>query len=538
MPKKTIFTNIFRWAVASLSLLFVLCLQAAGTHAVVQPVSLLISEAQTGSLQDSLEDARGEFVELYNPLDAAIEVNGWQVQFLTKDHDGLSAPTRVLATLAGTVTPKSYTLVSYDGFIVGAQYYFSGGPSSGYLPKSDGTLRLVDQQGSVIDLLGYGAPQNALGTAATAPEPGMSIERCFAIGGGITYSASNSNDFASYDLPTPGGGRQCPPPAAEPEPPTTEPLPEPPAQPDPPAEELPGESSEPTCAGVVISELMPNPEGVDTNAEFIELHNPTDDAIPLQHCSLKTSANTKQFALGDAVLAAGDYKLWHSDETSLTLPNANGGTVWLLTPALELDTTTYPGDLDDNVAWARFEDHWLATYTPTPGAANSLVATKPCPSGQTRSATSGRCAAVATAAALASALTPCNAGQERNPATNRCRSILGAANVLRPCAANQIRNPATNRCKQVAGAVSTLKPCAEGQERNPATNRCRKIATASTQSSVQDVPSTPSNDSSMGWWLAGIGGVGALSYGVYEWRREISQGLSNIKNRLGSTNSD
>lgn len=76
-------------------------------------------------------------------------------------------------------------------------------------------------------------------------------------------------------------------------------------------------------------------------------------------------------------------------------------------------------------------------------------------------------------------LSLCPAGKYRNPLTNRCRSIETDASVLAACDADQYRNPETGRCRKLAD-VSAQTPCKDGQYRSEETNRCRNITTAST----------------------------------------------------------
>lgn len=256
----------------------------------------------------------------------------------------------------------------------------------------------------------------------------------------------------------------------------------------------------------------------------------------------------------------GAYRAFYDGETELTLANAAGGKVWLLTPNnTELQEINYPGNMGDDEAWALFGGVWHVTYTLTPGAPNKLVAHKPCPAGQQRHLGTNRCQNTTLST---NTLAPCKEGQERNPATNRCRSVLTAASALQPCAAHQVRNPLTNRCKAAGAARSlapckagqtrnpetnrckavkgaaTLAPCKEGQERNPKTNRCRKVAAAGTGSkldNVKDVMTEPQKGSSVGWWLAGLAALCAIGYGLYEWRQDIGGFLANLRNKIKLT---
>lgn len=474
---------------------------------------ILVTETQTGGLNtDGTEDPKAEFVELYNAHNEAVALDGWQVEFLTKAHDGVSAPTRVLASLSGIIEPGQFVIISYDQFVPGAQFYFSGGPASGYLAKGDGTVRIRNNHGAATDILGWGSPSNYAGQPVSAAGSGFSLQRCFN-GDTIASTGNNRNDFAAY-APTPGQAAAC----SQQEPPSEPDNPDngnPPAAPGPDATR---------CHDILVNELLPNPSGSDAGREFIEIHNPTAHPVPLQGCSLQTSANTRVFSfnVGD-ILLPGEYRALHDSATGLTLPNSQGGTVWLLSSAEEIQSVTYAPGLDDDVAWALFEDQWAATYVPTPNTANQLAEQKPCATGQERSASSGRCVTPATTTQPA----PCKEGQERNPATNRCRSATTSSAELKPCAPNQVRNPQTNRCRS-ADSPDGPAPCADGYERNPQTNRCRKTAANTDAPAVYDIPVTQTG-STAGLWIAGAGVAGALGYGVYEWRSEIGNFIRKMK---------
>ena len=147
-----------------------------------------------------------KFVELYNPTDAAVSLEGWSLQY--RSAGSTAAPTGIGA-LTGSIPAGGYYLVS------GASNGTAGAP----LPDADanigasfsgagGTLILANQAtrvdplaaGSVtgspgvVDLLGYGT-SNTFETAAAAAPAGnadpKSLNRT-----GFTDSNNNSADFA------------------------------------------------------------------------------------------------------------------------------------------------------------------------------------------------------------------------------------------------------------------------------------------------------------------------------------------------------
>lgn len=318
------------------------------------------------------------------------------------------------------------------------------------------------------------------------------------------------------------------------------------------------------CGKAMITELLPNPKGADAGNEFIEVHNPTDQDMPLAGCQLGLEGAQKAFAFTEAdVLQPGEYRAFFDSTTGMTLPNLAGGTVLLIAGQNE-SSYSYSGGLKDDIAWADIAGTWQQTDNPTPGAANKPMTVSsgkgagdeslaPCPAGKFRNPATNRCKNIETAKALVpckegqernpetnrcrsiiatlASLMPCKEGQERNPATNRCRSIVSASSTLTPCKPGQERNPATNRCRKVAAATAELKPCKEGQERNPETNRCRKVqATLAAATDLDDTKNSQKNLINYG--LLSLVGVSAVGYGVYEYRNDFRYKLSALKNRF------
>lgn len=447
------------------------------SFAKAEPVSfgttLLISEVQTGSLVDGVENGSQEFIELYNAGENELLVSGWKVQYLSASGQTVTD----LAALSGVIAPQSYVLLSSDGYLQGVDMYFGQDKPAGVLAKSGGHVRIVDDAGTVIDHLSWGSAVT-VGSWPKVPviAAGFSVKRILPDDPlaqvGLLYTASTQ-------LVTPEGGGYTPVVIEPPEPENNDET------------EVPQLS----CEGVMISELLPNPAGTDTGREFIELYNPTDEVIPLTGCALQVAGSSKLYAFGIVSLEPGAHAVFYSSTTGLSLPNAAGGTVWLLSADnVELQTVTYPGNLADDQAWAFADGAWQATYAPTPDLPNVALSLKPCPEGQVRNESSGRCIAIAT---TASTLSPCKEGQERNPETNRCRAVASAASTFESCAADQERNPETNRCRKTAAKASNI-------------------------AAVTDVESGTIG-SKTSWYITGAVVLAALSYAIYEYRQEILQ---------------
>lgn len=281
------------------------------------------------------------------------------------------------------------------------------------------------------------------------------------------------------------------------------------------------------CIGVSLSEILPNPAGTDTGAEYIELFNGTYTAISLVGCSVRIGSAVKNLS---GVILPGYTSLY-----GIVLPNASGAVVEFITPTTE-EAVAYPGELGDDIAWALINGIWQETNRPTPNGANviSLAEAKAstnsqeslgaCPPGKYRNPATNRCKSLT----VTGGLKPCEPGQYRNPETNRCKSTASAITSLKPCSPGQIRNPATNRCKKAASATA-LKPCADGQERNPETNRCRKVAGASTTTPSSELDQAVDTKRSVSFAVLGVIAMLALGYGVYEYRASIANFFSRMR---------
>ncbi len=477
-----------------------------------------------------------EYITLFNPTNASVTLDGWKIEY-AKASATVDCQNPNWAVTASQITSLSGALSSNQ---------ISTPIARSLTDNKDGSVHLVDNNGIVQDLVGWGAAAPCKeATEAAIPANDKSIERDLDCVKSFPIDTDNNSlDFDVNASPNPANlngvySETCqqvvPAPNGTSNPPNSVPA--------------------ATCDGIVINELLPNPSGSDTGNEFIELYNPTKSAISLDGCSLQTSANSKTFSLNGITLQSGEYKALNDGQTGLTLANASGGTAWLLSPTDELQAINYPADLADNVAWALSAGSWQKTYTPTPGATNAIQSNEPCPANEYRDAVSNRCRVMVSASTLVpcksyqvrnpstnrcksilatnSTLTPCKPGQYRNPETNRCKSLTSTSgSTLKPCAAGKERNPATNRCRSILAAGSILKACAVGQVRNPDTNRCRKDTSANL-ASVKDVSSTPTSNSDHVQWVIGVAIIlGAIGYACYEWRDDIIRFVDKAKSKI------
>lgn len=271
-----------------------------------------------------------------------------------------------------------------------------------------------------------------------------------------------------------------------------------------------------------LSELLPNPAGVDKDNEYIELWNPGSSELSTDGYSLHVTGgkSAQTYRLPEVTIGPGEYFAVRNTELTFSLNNT-AGTVRLIYDGIVLEEVSYQKP-SDGLAWALVDTGWVYTNNLTPGEANtgSIIAL-PDESSDDEGGS------------VSTSLKPCAANQYRHPETNRCRLLVsGEPKAPTPCKEGQERNPETNRCRNVVASESSPAPCKEGQERNPDTGRCRNIKTVTKlDHGVLGVESEQSGDVSP-WLIAGLIGLGLISYGVYEWRSEVVGAIRKIRARF------
>jgi hypothetical protein len=112
---------------------------------------LIIAEVLPEGLNDD-GSANGtrEFIEIFNPSDAAVSLVGIRREYLSAAQEGTEAPPRLLATLSGNIAAHTHKLISSQNYLSAADFYFGdiAATPSGLLALSGGHVRLVDTSGT------------------------------------------------------------------------------------------------------------------------------------------------------------------------------------------------------------------------------------------------------------------------------------------------------------------------------------------------------------------------------------------------------
>ncbi|MCS7092207.1 MAG: lamin tail domain-containing protein [Patescibacteria group bacterium] len=172
---------------------------------------VVISEVQIAGTTST-----DEFVELYNPTNEDVDINGWK---LARKTAAGTEPLDLVASLSGTIQSKSYFLIaseSYDGEVVPDVIYAT---SSGSIANNNTVLLYANQQATiVIDKLGLGSANDRETQTVANPSANKSVERkahqgstseSMAVGGNDEFlgngedSDNNNADFVPRNNPQP-----------------------------------------------------------------------------------------------------------------------------------------------------------------------------------------------------------------------------------------------------------------------------------------------------------------------------------------------
>ena len=320
--------------------------------------SILFSEILTGTSTG----AGQEFVELYNPNTEAINLNGWSIEYKSATSANTPSNWNKKADLSGQIAGRSYFLVAPRNY-----YPDSDVDWSSTLSSTGGHVRLLDETGKVIDLVGYGNANSPEGSPSAAPSANQSIERLPGKSDPLAGNGIDTQDN-SKDLLV----------RVDPEPQNTKSFPEPRQSNDVESQE-PDEENEIPIESVpvlIITELFIDPESPSTDAEdeFIELYNPNDFEVNYEGYQLKGGSNFRNsYILPPGILAPKGYIAFTSMQTEIPLTNS-GGSVQLFDPdARLLDQTQSYTNAKPGQSWVLDKGVWAWSLLPTKGSQNLVT---------------------------------------------------------------------------------------------------------------------------------------------------------------------
>ena len=375
------------------------------------PTSILISQVYGGG-GNAGALYQNDYIELFNPTNITISVNGWSVQYASAT--GVGFFSTEVTNLSGTLAPGQYYLVQLaSGGANGVALPLANATGLTAMAATGGKVVLVNtttglacngsiaqpctaaELASIVDLVGYGMANFFEGSAAPAPSNTTSAIRS---GNGCTDADNNSTDFAT-GVPNPRNtnsiGYIC---GVGPYTPTITPIP---------------------TIEVVINEVAWAGTRASSDDEWIELYNPSgtvsadisgwrlvsasgslDITFPtgttiapggyflIERRELATSAASNlvtayPWALNDN----GEIlRLRKPDGTIVDTANSNGGAWPTVSGALNFPSMVRTlVALDSDFVWVTFDGPTLPSVTDagsflifgTPGAANSQPGVTP-----------------------------------------------------------------------------------------------------------------------------------------------------------------
>lgn len=123
---------------------------------------------------------------------------------------------------------------------------------------------------------------------------------------------------------------------------------------------------------IIISEFIPDPEGSD-DEEWIELYNASDEIVELDNFSLGDNSS-RRFVFDESFnVDAKEYLILEKELTGISLNNSGGDSVKLYNPNEELQEVVEYQDCFEGRSYARREDDFVWTKTPTPGSSNEFA---------------------------------------------------------------------------------------------------------------------------------------------------------------------
>jgi hypothetical protein len=302
------------------------------TEVVQGKVSVLVNEM----LADPVgSDTDGEFVELYNPNDFGVNLDGWKLDDMP---NGGSTP----MTLSGIIAPKGYLVIEKTALKIVLNN-----------TTDDGAF-LYDKTGELVHGSLYKGSEVKEGVSW-----GRKIDGSFGWTKILTKGEANIFEEATTpSLPVPAIPVV---PILEEKPVVTVPVnnPVPTTNPVPAPEVdfgfLKGK--------IVLGQVFPNPVGDDTLGEFIKITNLGDLLVSLKGWILSTGK--KDFVIGtDISLGAKSEVSFPYVDTKLTLTNT-GGEVYLYAPDGSLFDKVVYGTAKDGQIYSRSESGQWAWIDPT-----------------------------------------------------------------------------------------------------------------------------------------------------------------------------
>jgi len=333
-------------------------------------------------IQISGETVNDEFIELYNPTNAEINLENWDLKKKTKS----GSASNILNNITGVIPAQNYFLITprancgeskmekcYQGSVVADDEY-----TTNIFLANDNTILLYDDKGNLIDKVGWGKASDFEGEVSNLNlENKKSLARKI-INNIIQDTNNNKNDFVLRDNPGPQNSgfidnqdeENNSETESDSETSESDSVSDDNEHTVPQSRDLGNYGAN---GNIIITEFLPNPEGSDKEDEFIELYNKSNLKVDLGGCVLEDKkGSVKKYIIPNGTkINAGKYKAFYSDETKIVLNNSGDGVVFKNSENKIIDETKISSSALKEQAFVLDEnENWVWTLKPTPGRRN------------------------------------------------------------------------------------------------------------------------------------------------------------------------
>lgn len=131
------------------------------------------------------------------------------------------------------------------------------------------------------------------------------------------------------------------------------------------------------CDEIILTEMMPNPNGDQAINEWFELYNPSNAEVNLKDWSIEDlkGSTHKYLIKNDLIIAPNNYLVVFRSQSGITLNDSEDGLTLYQPDGHLLYQSPNFSAAGNDLSWARAPDgKWQWSSTPTPGAKNKITA--------------------------------------------------------------------------------------------------------------------------------------------------------------------
>jgi len=312
-------------------------------------------------IQISGETTKDEYIKLFNPTNKSINLENWRLSKKTKSNNQYNILTAFPKII---IPPNGYLTIAHNNYTDKTDLYYSTSQS---LANNNTLLLYNNSSSTIVDLVGWGEATTYEGLGATInPEKNEIIIRTSDIDNNIIDFQIINNQTSKTEeetivIETPKKNtiiqKQTEQISVDSIENSTQPK--------------NTKSKYSTSGKIIISELLPNPDGSDIHNEWIEIQNKDNKIINISNWVLSDN-NTKYIFPNQTLISPNEYIVIPRDNSKITLNNSDTEIITLLDPLhYTIDQVSYFGPAPNAQSWSKSNTNkWVWTSLQTPGSKN------------------------------------------------------------------------------------------------------------------------------------------------------------------------